>query len=391
LGMAKILSVNPGSASRKFAIYDGEKRLMLAHIETESGKYILNLEVNGAKETQEITETDYKNDVEFILNLAKIRGVIAGKADIAGIGVRIVAPGEYFYSHASVDAEFEQKLAEVEEEAPLHIRPIREELQKLDSAMPSVKKVAISDSAFHAGLPAHARTYAIPKEVAQKYNIYRFGYHGISVQSVLKKIPALMGAMPERVIVCHLGSGASITAVRGGKSVDTSMGLTPLEGLPMGTRVGDIDAGALIFLGEKLGLNYRQMEDYLNNQAGFLGISGKTGDVRELLELEKNGNPDAALALKVFVYKIQKYIGAYAAAMGGVDLVVFTATIGERSVVMRERIASGLEFLGIALDSLKNTTPAGDTLIGNKLAVIATDELGEIAREAAEVLNIKDA
>jgi len=383
-----ILAVNPGSASRKFAIYDGDKRLFFAHIETEKGKYLLNLEVDGGKETQEISETDYKNDVEFILNMAKVRGAISGKAEISGIGVRIVAPGEYFYSHNPIDAEFEQKLAEAEEEAPLHIRPIREELQKLDSAMPSVKKIAVSDSAFHAGLPAHARVYAIPKEVAQKYNIYRFGYHGISIQSVIKKIPALTGSLPERVIVCHLGSGASITAVRAGKSVDTSMGFTPLEGLPMGTRVGDLDPGVLLYLGGKLGMDYRQMEEYLNNQAGFLGISGKTADVRELLELESKGDPDAALAIKIFVYKIQKYIGAYAAAMGGVDLVVFTATIGERSVVMRERIAHGLEFLGIALDSLKNTSPGGDALIGNKLAIIATDELGEIARETAAALNI---
>lgn len=383
-----ILAVNPGSASRKFAIYDGEKRLMLAHIETESGKYILNLEVNGAKETQEITETDYKNDVEFILNLAKIRGVITGKADIGGVGVRIVAPGEYFYSHNAITEEFRTKLKESEEEAPLHIRPILEELLRLEVALPEIKKVAVSDSAFHAGLPAHARTYAIPKEDARKYNIYRFGYHGISVQSVLKKIPALMGSLPERVIVCHLGSGASVTAVKNGRSADTSMGFTPLEGLPMGTRVGDIDAGALIYLGRKLSLDYTALEEYLNKKSGFLGISARTGDVRELLDLESKGDADAALALKIFVYKIQKYIGAYSAAMGGVDLVVFTATIGERSVIMRERISEGLEFLGIALDSLKNTAPDGDAFVGNKLAVIRTDELGEIAKETASILDI---
>lgn len=383
-----ILAVNPGSASRKFAIYDGEKRLILAHIETEAGKYILNLNVGGAEERQEITETDYRNDVEFVLNLAKIRGAIAGKTDIVGVGIRIVAPGEYFYSHNPIDSEFERKLAEAEEEAPLHIRPIREELQKLNSAMPSVKKIAVSDSAFHAGLPTYARSYAIPKEAAQKYNIYRFGYHGISVQSVLKKIPALMGSLPERVIVCHLGSGASVTAVKNGRSVDTSMGFTPLEGLPMGTRVGDIDAGALIYLGRKLSLDYVALEEYLNKKSGFLGISAKTGDVRELLDLESKGDADAALALKIFVYKIQKYIGAYSAAMGGVDLVVFTATIGERSVIMRERIAEGLGFLGIALDSLKNTAPDGDAFVGNKLAVIRTDELGEIAKETASILDI---
>lgn len=383
-----ILAVNPGSASKKFAVYDGDKRVFFAHIETEAGKYLLNLEIGGAEEKQEITETDYRNDVEFILNLAKIRGAIKGKADIAGVGIRIVAPGEYFYSHNIVDAEFENKLTETEEEAPLHIRPILEEVEELNLVLPEIKKIAVSDSAFHAGLPAHARTYAIAKNVAQKYNIYRFGYHGISVQSVIRKIPVFLGELPERVIVCHMGSGASITAVKNGKSIDTSMGFTPLEGLPMGTRVGDIDAGALIYLGEKLNLDYRALEKYLNNQAGFLGISGKTSDVRELLELESKGDPDAALALKIFIYKIQKYIGAYAAAMGGVDLVVFTATIGERSFIMRERIAQGLEFLGIALDSLKNNAPGSDTLIGNKLAVVATDELGEIAQETIAVLNI---
>lgn len=388
MGMAKILSVNPGSSSKKFAIYEGEIRLFFAHLETEGNKYLLNLDIGGKKEISEIAETDYKNDIEFILNLAQIRHIITGKADIGGVGVRIVAPGEYFYSHNPIDQEFRTKLKEAEEEAPLHIRPILEELLKLEAALPEIKKVAVSDSAFHAGLPAHARTYAIPKEDARKYNIYRFGYHGISVQSVLKKLPALMGSLPERVIVCHLGSGASVTAVKNGRSADTSMGFTPLEGLPMGTRVGDIDAGALIYLGRKLSLDYTALEEYLNEKSGFLGISAKTGDVRELLDLESKGDADAALVLKIFVYKIQKYIGAYSAAMGGVDLVVFTATIGERSVIMRERIADGLGFLGIALNSLKNTAPDGDTLVGNKLAVVGTDELGEIAREAASALDI---
>jgi acetate kinase len=386
--MAKILSVNPGSSSRKFAIHEGEKNLFFAHLETEGGKYLLNLDIGGKKEISEITETDYQNDVEYILNLAKVRGAIAGKAEIRGVGVRIVAPGEYFCSHNPIDLEFKNKLKEAEEEAPLHIRPILKELDELEAALPEIKKIAVSDSAFHAGLPAYARAYTIPKEDARKYNIYRFGYHGISVQSVLKKIPTLMGSLPERVIVCHLGSGSSLTAVKNGRSVDTSMGFTPLEGLPMGTRVGDIDAGAVIYLGQKLSLGYEALEEYLNKKSGFLGVSAKTSDVRELLELEKIGDADAALAIKIFIYKIQKYIGAYAAAMGGVDLVVFTATIGERSVIVRERIAEGLGFLGIALDSLKNTAPDGDAFVGNKLAVIRTDELGEIARETADALDI---
>lgn len=382
-----ILAVNTGSASRKYALYNGGIELFRAHLEKENGGFVAGFYVGGKEESQSISEVDFKDAVNFVLEKAIELGVLKSREEIERIGVRIVAPGEYFYSHNPIDETFFQKLQGAKEEAPLHIEPIISELESLKEALPSAVMVAVSDSEFHSTLSEVARSYAIPKEVSERYDIRRYGYHGTSVRSVLAGAEKLLGKLPENVIVCHLGSGASITAVKNGKSFDTTMGFTPLEGLIMGTRVGDIDPGALIYLGEKLELGYEKLEEYLNKWCGLLALSGKTADVRELLELESSGDQGARLALETFIYRVKKYIGAYAAALGGLDLLIFTATIGERSFIMRGRILDGLEILGLFPDKKKNTSTVSRPGVisgrkGAKIAVIPTDELGEIAKQA---------
>ncbi len=382
-----IFAVNTGSASKKYALYDNGHEILRIHLELENGKFIANIKFGESATKQEISDANFNDSINLFLALALTKGAIKDKSEIERIGIRIVAPGEYFYSHNTVDQVFIEKLKDAREFAPLHIDPIITELVELEKNLHGVPVVAVSDSAFHISLPDNARFYAIPKNVADKFGIFRFGYHGISVSSVLRGTEKLLGKIPEKIIVCHLGSGASITAVKNGESFDTSMGLTQLEGLPMGTRVGDIDPGAVIVLGQKLNLNYLGLEEYLNKQCGLLGLSKNSSDIRELLAAEEKGDKDAKRALEFFVYKIKKYIGAYASAMGGVDLLVFTATAGERSFVLRERICGGLEFLNIVLDLQKNKAVAGSEAIINsgvvKIAVVPTDELGEIATETA--------
>lgn len=384
-----ILSVNTGSASKKYAFFSRGKELLRLHMERENEGFICTARAGETEERIKLTEAEYKNAPNYLLLYANVHGIL-NDSEIVVVGVRIVAPGHYFFEHAKIDERFIKKLKEAEEAAPLHVGPALLEIKALQNALPGVPLVAVSDSAFHITMPPEARIYALSKKAAD-LGIYRYGYHGISVKSAVKKAEKLLGHLPGRIIVCHLGSGSSVTAVQNGESLDTSMGFTPLEGVPMGTRAGDVDAGAVIYLGEKLKLNYRQLEEYLNEECGLLGLSGKTNDVRELLSLEKKKDPGARFALRTFVYRIQKYIGAYVAALGGLDLLVFTATIGERSAIMRERILDGLGCFGLSLDENKNRgTDSADALINAqhskaKIAVLVADELKEIAEEVSAV------
>ena len=382
-----ILAVNTGSASRKYALYENGEEVFRAHLEREDGKFVAGFRFADKEEKNDITEADYKDAVNFILEKAEELEILKDRKEIEKTGVRVVAPGKYFYTHPQIDEDYLHRLKEIEGVAPLHITPVLEELDALIDALPETILISVSDGEFHSTMPEVSYAYAIPRDVADKYGIRRFGYHGTSVRSVLREAEKLMGNLPEKIIVCHLGSGASITAVKDGKSFDTTMGLTPLEGLVMGTRVGDIDPGALIYLGEKLGLVYEELGDYLNRQCGLLALSGKTADVRELLELESRGDEGAKLALDVFIYRIKKYIGAFVAGMGGLDALIFTATIGERSHIIRGRIVDGLEVLGLRLDETKNTAIVSeqgfiDDGDGARIAVIPADELGEIAKAA---------
>ncbi len=388
----KILIINTGSASKKYALYSEGVELFKIHFEKENGNIVATTKTGEQSQEVTVTQAEYDSSLEYLLQVMLTNNVIADKNEISAAGVRIVAPGYYFLANKIINDEYLAKLQEAREQAPLHLKPAMAEIDQLKRVMPGVPMVGVSDSAFHATLPPQARLYNIPEDMASKYGIYRFGYHGISAQSVVAKIKNMMGTVPPRTIICHLGSGSSIHAIKDGASLDTTMGFTPLEGLTMGTRIGNIDAGAVLYLFQKSGMSVGDLETYFNTQCGLFGLSGKTPDIRELVELENAGDQKAKLALDAFVYSVRKYIGAYTAVMGGLDLLVFTATIGERSYVMRNKICEGLANLGVKLNQDKNNqTISADGFINDesapvKIAVIPTDEMGQMAKETAAVI-----
>ncbi len=351
----KYLVVNAGSASKKYALYEQESELFRAHFEMEGGHFIISFGAGNKMEKADLASDDYGRSADYLVRLLMDGGYINAKEDIAAIAFRVVAPGRFFAENKLIDDNYQRRLAELYQMAPLHIGATFDEIKQFTEIFSNIPFVAISDSAFHKNLPLAARTYALAASDAEQLDIYRCGYHGISASSIVATIQKTMPALPSRVIICHLGSGVSITAVKDGQSFDTSMGFMPIEGVPMATRVGDIDVGAVTYLAKQKSLSIDELDIYLNKQCGLLGVAGlKSGGVRELIELEKQGNERARLALEMFVYAIKKYIGAYTTAMGGLDLLVFTATIGERSALIRSRVCCGLECLGIKIDEEKN-------------------------------------
>ena len=364
----KYLIVNIGSVSKKYALFEGSVEKESAHFEKD-----------------EMDLIDFENACEKFLESVD-------KEDIAGIGLRIVASGSYFRENRLIDNVYLENLEEAKEKAPLHLEPLIKEIQKLTEMLPGTPMAGISDSAFHADLPKHSSLYSIPQEDAREADVYRFGYHGISIQSILREIQENEGSVPARIIVAHLGGGASITAIKDDKSFDTSMGTTPLEGLPMATRVGNIGAGALIQLAKSKKMDLEELNEYLNTKCGLLGLSDKTGHIKELLDLEENGDKDATLALDIFVHNIKKYIGAYTAVLGGLDMIVLSGTISERSSTMREKILGGLEYLGIEIDKEKNNDLINDEGYIEaenskvKIKVAKTNEIEEIALKTEELL-----
>lgn len=387
----KLLIINIGSGSKKYALYEGDLELAVVHMEKESEGLIATIRIGDNEEKVVITQEQYSSSVAYVLELISSKNLVSSSSDISGIGLRIVAPGSYFLANKIIDAEYLDQLSISEAEAPLHIQPVIEEIKKIKEYLPSVPLVGISDSLFHATMPELSRSYSLPHDIAEKYGIYRYGYHGISAHSVLRKLES-KEALPSRIIICHLGSGISITAVKDGKSVDTSMGFSPLEGIIMGTRIGNIDAGAVIYLAQKSGMSLSDLETFFNTKCGLLGLSGRTNDVRELIELEKGGDQGAKLALDSLSYQVKKYIGSYTAILGGLDLLVFTATIGERSHIIRHRVCQDMEALGIIIDESKNqATVSIDGVISGdsskvKVVVVTTNELKEIAKETSEVI-----
>ncbi len=392
MAMEKILIINIGSASKKYSLYNYEGRptsydldllLIKAHFEFGDGGFIVSISAVDKEKKESISKKDYESSIEYLIKILKIQNVINDVKEISKIGVRIVAPGNYFIDDRAIDKNYLKELRRVKEQAPLHIKPAIEEVKKAMKIFKSAKIIGVSDSGFHKDMAEKAKIYGLSSEIASKFNIFRYGYHGIAAQSALEKI-SKFGNLPSKIIICHLGSGVSVHAIKDGKSFDTSMGFTPLEGLIMASRVGNIDAGAVIYLAKKIGV--KKLENYFNNNCGLLGISKKTGDIRELLKLELGGDKYAKLALEAFTYWIKKYIGSYIACLGGLDLLVFTGIIGERSIIMRSRICDGLHDLGIILDENKNKDVfSKDEFIDNensksKIAVIVINEMEEIFR-----------
>lgn len=305
----KILTVNVGSESKKYDFFDGDMKIWSVHTEERDG---------------ELGEDKLHEQFDVI-------------------AFRIVAPGTYFRQHRVIDEEFLKQLELAREKAPLHIDRTLAEIKSFQIKFLNTKMVAISDSAFHSTLPDYARLYALPTEDAKNLDIEHFGYHGISFSYIIENLKA-QNNLPEKVIICHLGGGSSITAVKNGVSIDTSMGFTPLSGLTMATRVGEIDPGALVYLSEAKNLHGEKFEEYLANQCGFLGFAG-TPSMKQLIAQE-SADERSALVIKMFVYQIQKYIGAYTVALGGLDLLVFSGGIGEPSEPIRSKILAGLGKLG---------------------------------------------
>jgi acetate kinase len=307
---------------------------------------------------------------------------------LKGIGIRVVGPSKRFMKDQLITDEIIVALEAVHEKAPLHVTTALSEIQQLEDYFAGIPAIAISDTAFHSTKPDWAWNYGFDVDLAEKAEILRYGYHGVSVGSVVR-IMADHQILSPKTIICHLGSGSSITAVADGKSVDNSMGYSPLEGVMMATRTGSIDVSAALAIKRELNLSDSELEEYLNKKCGLIGVSGSSNDIRQLIISEEKGDERAKLALKLFVHRIQQTIAQMAASLGGVDSIVFTATVGERSAIMRSRILDGLGFLGFAYNSELNdkiyepTDPVNISVNEAKpVWVISTDEAAEIANRA---------
>ncbi|MBU6370464.1 MAG: acetate/propionate family kinase [Patescibacteria group bacterium] len=385
--MKKYLIVNTGSVSAKYSIYSELAELFYAYFETDGGKPAVDFYDSGRKgnmRTEKITGKDFDDSLECFLDEAEKKGIIANRDEISSVGVRVVAPGTYFQEDRIIDSFFMDHIVKEKDEAPLHVKRTLAEIAELRNILPKTPIVGISDSAFHKNAPDFARLYAIPKDVSDKFEIYHYGYHGISVGSIVEKL-AKSGARFANVVICHLGGGSSITAVKNGKSFDTSMGYTPLEGLITSTRAGNIDPVAVFHLARKLKKNAAETEEYLNTECGLLGLSKKSGDMRDVIEAAKAGDAAAKLAFQKFVMAAKKYVGGFAAEMGGIDALVFSGAIGERAAAVRAEICDGLKYMGVTVDRPANDAAiavAADIAAADarvKVLVIPTDEMESMA------------
>lgn len=334
---------------------------------------------------------DHKEGVNVVFKalLDPEMGALKSLDEIDAVGHRIVQGGDKFNQSVLVDKSVEEGIEELCDLAPVHNAGHLKGIRAVDALMPKTPQVVVFDNAFHSTMPDYAYLYAIPYELYEKYHVRRYGFHGTSHRYVSKRVCEILGLdqADSKVITCHIGNGASIAAVLNGKVVDTSMGLTPLAGVMMGSRCGDIDPSAVTYLMEKLNMTPHEMSDFLNKKSGVLGITGISSDMRDVEAAANEGNERAVLALKMYAYRVKKYIGSYAAAMGGVDAVVFTAGVGENQTGLRADICRGLEFLGIEIDEAVNATVRGrEAVISSpssrvKVVVVPTDEEIVIARD----------
>ena len=388
-----ILVINCGSSSLKYQLINSETEGVLAKGLCErigiDGMLTYQPE-GGEKEKSEIampTHTEAINAVLAALTNEK-SGVIKSLSEVGAVGHRVVHGGEKFTSSCLINDESMKAIEECNDLAPLHNPANLIGIRACQELMPGVPMVAVFDTAFHQTMPDVAYTYGIPYEYYEKYKVRRYGFHCTSHSYVSKRTAEIVGKPYDqmKIIVCHLGNGASISAVNCGKSVDTSMGLTPLEGLVMGTRSGDLDPAIIDFVGKKEGLSLDEMNEVLNKKSGMLGISGVSSDGRDLEAAAETGNKRAQLALDVFDYRVIKYIGAYAAAMNGVDAIAFTAGIGENNIKMRKDVCSSLTYLGVKLDEEKNNVRGEERIISAddskvQVLLVPTNEELAIARE----------
>ncbi|TWE02668.1 acetate kinase [Neobacillus bataviensis] len=393
--MAKVIAINAGSSSLKFQLFEmpSEEVITKGLIERIGlNDSIFNITANGEK-IQEITDIpDHDIAVKMLLDKLTTLGIIKSLNEIEGIGHRVVHGGETFTDSALITDEVLVKIEELSELAPLHNPANVTGIKAFKQVLPNVPAVAVFDTAFHQTMPESSFLYSLPYEYYKKYGIRKYGFHGTSHKYVSQRAAELLGRPIEqlRLLSCHLGNGASIAAIEGGKSIDTSMGFTPLAGVTMGTRSGNIDPALIPYIMEKTNQTVEEVLDVLNKKSGMLAVSGFSSDLRDIIGEANKGNERAELALDVFANRIHKYIGSYAARMYGVDAIIFTAGIGENSDPIRERILKGLEFMGVYWDPALNKVRGEEAFINYphspvKVIIIPTNEEVMIARDVVRL------
>ncbi len=396
-----ILVLNCGSSSVKYKLIDVDNKKTLAEGGVEKvglpGSFLKFKLPDGDKKTLEMPIPDHKKAITDILNIltGDTYGCIRSFDEINAVGHRVVHGGEKFNKSVKIDDEVIDKIKECYDVAPLHNPANMTGIEAITELMPGVPQVAVFDTAFHQTMPKEAYMYALPYDLYDKYAIRRYGFHGTSHRYVSRRACDFLGLTYEkqRVITCHIGNGGSITAVLNGKSVDTSMGLTPVEGLMMGTRVGDVDPGALTFIMDKEHLDTKELSNLINKKSGVLGISGVSSDMRDIDAAIAAGNERAKLALDMYIYRIIKYVGAYAAVLNGVDVIAFTGGVGENQRELRKLVCDHLAYLGIRIDNAVNEETRGEEKLISaadskvKVVVIPTDEELMIARDTEAIVN----
>lgn len=396
----KILVLNCGSSSIKYQLFDMASAVVLTKGIVEKiglkGSFLKNERFDGDKVKLEGEILDHQTGIEYLLGImiSEKRGVLKSLNEIDAVGHRLVHGGELFQSSCYLDDVTIKGVEDCSDLAPLHNPANLKGIYAMKTVLPNVPQVGVFDTSFHQTMPDYSFMYALPYSLYKKYGIRRYGFHGTSHSYVSKRACEILNREYNslKMITCHLGNGASITAIRDGKSVDTSMGLTPVEGLIMGTRSGDVDAGALTLIMEKEEIDFLSLNTLLNKHSGVLGISGISSDMREIESAAEEGDERALLALRMYEYRVKKYIGAYAAAMGGVDLLIFTGGIGENASDTRENICRDLEFMGLLFDKHANHSIRGKEMVISKkeskvtVMVVPTNEEFVIASETREIV-----
>jgi len=395
----KILVLNCGSSSIKYQLFDMTSGVVLAKGIVEKiglkGSFLKNERFDGNKVKLEGEILDHQTGIEYLLGLmtSEKRGVIKDLNEIDAIGHRLVHGGELFKGSCYLDDVTIKGVEDCSDLAPLHNPANLKGIYAMKTLLPNVPQVGVFDTSFHQTMPDYSFMYALPYSLYKKYGIRRYGFHGTSHSYVSKRACEILNLEydKQKIITCHLGNGASIAAIKDGKSLDTSMGLTPVEGLIMGTRSGDVDAGALTLIMEKEEIDFSSLNTLLNKHSGMLGISGISSDMREVESAAEEGDNRAILALKMYEYRIKKYIGAYAAAMGGVDLLIFTGGIGENASEIRENVCRDLEYMGLEFDKqINNGVRSKELVISKKgsrvtVMIVPTNEEFVIATETREI------
>jgi acetate kinase len=389
--MAKMIAINAGSSSLKFQLFEmpSEEVITKGIVERIGlNDSIFQISVNGEKIKDVLDIPNHEVAVKMLLDKLISQNIIKSLDEIEGVGHRVVHGGEEFSDSVVITEEVLNKIDKLSELAPLHNPANLTGIRAFQQALPNVPAVAVFDTAFHQTMPENSFLYSLPYNYYKEYGIRKYGFHGTSHKYVSERAAEMLGRPIEhlRLISCHLGNGASIAAIEGGKSIDTSMGFTPLAGVTMGTRSGNIDPALIPYIMEKTNKTADEVLNVLNKESGMLGVSGFSSDLRDIQDEADKGNERAELALQVFGDRIHKYIGSYAARMCGVDAIIFTAGIGENSDTIRERVLTGLEFMGVYWDPALNKTRGEEAFISYphspvKVMVIPTDEEVMIARD----------